>query len=61
MQSSGETLKALKHPREATKEVFWDPEAKDQTQPANIRLSTSEVFNTRGLIDMVPVNEESDL
>ena len=40
-----EPLKALKQPKKAIKEVFQGPEDKDQIQPANIVLSTSEVLN----------------
>jgi len=40
-----EPPKALKEPKEAIKEVFQDSEDKDQSQRANIVLSTSEILN----------------
>lgn len=48
-----EPLKALKQLREAIKQIFQGPENKDKTQHANIVLSTAEVLNTHGLIDMI--------
>lgn len=55
-----EPLRVLKQQRETIKEIFQGLENNDQTQHAYIVLSTLEVLNTHGLVDMLPVNEESD-
>lgn len=56
-----ESLRVLKQLRETIKEILQGPENNDQTQHANTVLSTLEVLNTHGLVDMLPVNEKRGL